>query len=50
MGCGGDRDKTKRPKMAHIASQLSTQVIFTADNPRTEDAQTILDEMEVECH
>jgi len=33
--------------MAHIASQLSTQVIFTADNPRTEDAQTILDEMEV---
>ena len=47
VGCGGDRDKTKRPKMAHIASQLSTQVIFTADNPRTEDAQTILDEMEV---
>jgi UDP-N-acetylmuramoyl-L-alanyl-D-glutamate--2,6-diaminopimelate ligase len=47
VGCGGDRDKTKRPKMAHIASQLSTQAIFTADNPRTEDAQTILDEMEV---
>lgn len=47
VGCGGDRDKTKRPKMAHIASQLSTQAIFTSDNPRTENAQTILDEMEV---
>ena len=47
VGCGGDRDKAKRPKMAHIASQLSTQAIFTADNPRTEDTQTILDEMEV---
>lgn len=46
VGCGGDRDKTKRPKMAHIASQLSNQVIFTADNPRTENPQTILDEME----
>ena len=46
VGCGGDRDKTKRPKMAHIASQLSTQVVFTSDNPRTEDAQTIIDEME----
>lgn len=47
VGCGGDRDKTKRPKMAHIASQLSSQAIFTSDNPRTENAQTILDEMEV---
>ncbi len=47
VGCGGDRDKTKRPKMAHIASQLSNQAIFTSDNPRTEDAQTIIDEMEV---
>ena len=46
VGCGGDRDKTKRPKMAHIASQLSTQAIYTSDNPRTEDAQAILDEME----
>ncbi|ARV16447.1 UDP-N-acetylmuramoyl-L-alanyl-D-glutamate--2,6-diaminopimelate ligase [Polaribacter sp. SA4-12] len=46
VGCGGDRDKTKRPKMAHIASQLSNQAIFTSDNPRTENAQTILDEME----
>ncbi|WP_282073315.1 UDP-N-acetylmuramoyl-L-alanyl-D-glutamate--2,6-diaminopimelate ligase [Polaribacter atrinae] len=47
FGCGGDRDVTKRPKMAHIASQLSNQAIFTSDNPRTENAQTILDEMEV---
>ena len=47
LGCGGDRDKTKRPKMAHIAAQLSNQAIFTSDNPRTENAQTILDEMEV---
>ncbi len=47
VGCGGDRDKTKRPKMAHIASQLSNQAIFTSDNPRTENPQTILDEMEI---
>jgi len=46
VGCGGDRDKTKRPKMASIASQLSNQTIFTSDNPRTEDAQKIIDEME----
>lgn len=47
VGCGGDRDRTKRPKMAHIASQLSNQVIFTSDNPRTENPQTIIDEMEI---
>ncbi|MDG1040212.1 MAG: UDP-N-acetylmuramoyl-L-alanyl-D-glutamate--2,6-diaminopimelate ligase [Polaribacter sp.] len=47
VGCGGDRDKTKRPKMAKIASQLSSQAIFTSDNPRTENAQTIIEEMEV---
>ena len=46
VGCGGDRDAAKRPKMAHIASQLSSQVIFTADNPRSENPQTIIDEME----
>ena len=46
IGCGGNRDKTKRPKMAHIASQLSTQAIFTSDNPRTENPDTILEEME----
>ncbi|WP_299837923.1 UDP-N-acetylmuramoyl-L-alanyl-D-glutamate--2,6-diaminopimelate ligase [uncultured Tenacibaculum sp.] len=46
VGCGGDRDKTKRPKMANIASLLSSQAIFTSDNPRTEDPQLIIDEME----
>ena len=46
VGCGGDRDKTKRPKMAHIASQLSTTSIFTSDNPRSEDPQIIIKEME----
>ncbi|WP_299710524.1 UDP-N-acetylmuramoyl-L-alanyl-D-glutamate--2,6-diaminopimelate ligase [uncultured Tenacibaculum sp.] len=46
VGCGGDRDKTKRPKMANIASLLSSQTIFTSDNPRTEDPEVIIDEME----
>ncbi|GAB5565598.1 MAG: UDP-N-acetylmuramoyl-L-alanyl-D-glutamate--2,6-diaminopimelate ligase [Winogradskyella sp.] len=46
VGCGGDRDKTKRPKMAHIASALSTKVIFTSDNPRSENPETIIQEME----
>ncbi|HET8752933.1 MAG TPA: UDP-N-acetylmuramoyl-L-alanyl-D-glutamate--2,6-diaminopimelate ligase [Salinimicrobium sp.] len=46
VGCGGDRDKTKRPKMANIATALSTKVIFTSDNPRTEDPEKIIEEME----
>ncbi|MCO6162319.1 UDP-N-acetylmuramoyl-L-alanyl-D-glutamate--2,6-diaminopimelate ligase [Flavobacterium sp. NRK F7] len=46
VGCGGDRDKTKRPIMAQIASELSTKAIFTSDNPRTEDPTIILEEME----
>lgn len=46
VGCGGDRDKAKRPVMGRIASQLSTQVIFTSDNPRSENPQTIVDEIE----
>ncbi|HET8839441.1 MAG TPA: UDP-N-acetylmuramoyl-L-alanyl-D-glutamate--2,6-diaminopimelate ligase [Flavobacteriaceae bacterium] len=45
VGCGGDRDKTKRPKMGQIASALSTKVIFTNDNPRTENPDTILSEI-----
>ena len=46
VGCGGDRDKTKRPIMAGIAADLSDKVIITSDNPRTEDAATIISEME----
>jgi len=47
VGCGGDRDKAKRPIMGRIASQLSSQVIFTSDNPRSENPQTIIEEIEV---
>ena len=47
VGCGGDRDKTKRPEMADIASEKSNVAIFTSDNPRTEDAEEILREMEI---
>ena len=46
VGCGGNRDKTKRPKMAHIASALSTKVILTSDNPRNEVPEVIIEEME----
>jgi UDP-N-acetylmuramoyl-L-alanyl-D-glutamate--2,6-diaminopimelate ligase len=46
VGCGGDRDKTKRPIMAHIASSMSNKVIITSDNPRTEDPVDIIAEME----
>ena len=46
IGCGGDRDKTKRPVMADIASTLSDKTIITSDNPRTEDPDDIIAEME----
>ena len=46
VGCGGDRDKSKRPIMAKIASALSTKVIFTSDNPRSEVPQAIIEDME----
>ncbi|WP_297763771.1 UDP-N-acetylmuramoyl-L-alanyl-D-glutamate--2,6-diaminopimelate ligase [uncultured Muriicola sp.] len=46
VGCGGDRDKSKRPVMGHIASSMSNKVIFTSDNPRTEPPNTIISEME----
>ena len=46
VGCGGDRDKTKRPIMADIAATLSDKLIITSDNPRTENPETIIAEME----
>ncbi len=46
VGCGGNRDKAKRPVMGRIASQLSTQVLVTSDNPRNENPQTIIEEIE----
>jgi UDP-N-acetylmuramoyl-L-alanyl-D-glutamate--2,6-diaminopimelate ligase len=45
FGCGGDRDKTKRPVMGKIASELSDKVFITSDNPRTENPFTIIDEI-----
>ncbi len=46
VGCGGDRDKTKRPIMADIATQMSDKAIITSDNPRTENPAIIIAEME----
>jgi UDP-N-acetylmuramoyl-L-alanyl-D-glutamate--2,6-diaminopimelate ligase len=46
VGCGGDRDQGKRPKMAAIAAEMSDRVIFTSDNPRSEDPDQIISEME----
>lgn len=46
IGCGGDRDKAKRPLMAKIASKLSDKAIFTSDNPRTEDPDEIIQQMQ----
>jgi len=46
VGCGGDRDKTKRPEMAEVACEYSDKVIFTSDNPRSEDPEEIIRDME----
>ncbi|WP_374951601.1 UDP-N-acetylmuramoyl-L-alanyl-D-glutamate--2,6-diaminopimelate ligase [Mucilaginibacter sp.] len=46
IGCGGDRDKTKRPVMAKVASEWSDKLIMTSDNPRTEDPAHIIKDME----
>lgn len=46
VGCGGDRDMAKRPVMAKVAATLSSKVIFTSDNPRSEDPEEIIRQME----
>ncbi len=46
IGCGGDRDSAKRPVMAAIACEYSTKIILTSDNPRTEDPEEILNQMQ----
>ena len=50
VGCGGDRDKAKRPVMGSVACEHSDKVIFTSDNPRTEDPMQILVDMETELN
>ena len=49
FGCGGDRDKTKRPKMGRVAASMSDFVVVTSDNPRSEEPMQIIDEILVGC-
>lgn len=46
VGCGGNRDKEKRPVMARIACELSSKIVFTSDNPRNENPEEILQQMQ----
>jgi UDP-N-acetylmuramoyl-L-alanyl-D-glutamate--2,6-diaminopimelate ligase len=45
FGCGGDRDKSKRPRMARVAEEMSEQVIVTSDNPRSEQPKAIIEDI-----
>lgn len=45
FGCGGDRDKTKRPKMGRIAAELSDFCVVTSDNPRSENPHAIIEDI-----
>ncbi len=47
FGCGGDRDKTKRPRMGKVAAEMADRVVVTSDNPRTEDAGAIIEEIQI---